>query len=87
MWSKWLLLAGAVASLGMSARPDEPGGIANKKASYSKVEIKGTLEVEEAYLGVRVDPGIRDGSYAWELNFARTRNCGRQPTTSREKPS
>jgi len=71
MWSNWLLLAGIVAFLGMSAQPDEPGGAANEKSGYTKVEIKGTLEVERAYLGVRANPGVRDGSYTWELTFSK----------------
>jgi hypothetical protein len=55
----------------MSARPDERDRAANEKAGYTKVEIKGTLEVERAYLCVRVNPGVRDGSYTWELNFSK----------------
>jgi hypothetical protein len=71
MWSKWFLLAAAIGLPGLSVRPEAARGDGNKKADYTKVEIQGTLEGEGGYLGVRVNPGVRDGSYVWELNFSK----------------
>jgi hypothetical protein len=73
MRSKGLMVVGVFCLLGTAGAADKKGGKAPKETGYTRVKIRGTLEVQGKYIGVKVNPGGRDSAYHWELNFSKNK--------------
>jgi hypothetical protein len=74
MRSKGFLVIGILCLLGTAGAADKKGGKNPKEIGYTRVKIRGILEVQGKYIGVKVNPGGRDSAYHWELNFSKNKD-------------